>query len=90
MTYGKYVKDGYIMAVSAGGGAVEITEDEYNEIITILKDKPTAPDGYGYRLTEALEWEQYEIPIPEITEQELAEEADYITALDKLGVRENE
>lgn len=52
----------------------EITEAEYNNILEIIRNKPTAPDGYGYRLTDALEWELYEIPVedddPEISEAE--------------------
>lgn len=52
----------------------EITEAEYNRIKAIIDSRPTAPDGYGYRLTENLEWELYEIPVedddPEISEAE--------------------
>lgn len=55
----------------------EITETEYNEILSIIRNKPNAPDGYGYRLTDALEWELYEIPVedddPEISEAEALE-----------------
>ena len=40
----------------------EITESQYNEILSMLHNKPTAPDGYAYRLTESLEWELYELP----------------------------
>lgn len=43
----------------------EITEAEYNHIKTIIDNRPTAPDGYGYRLTPELEWELYELPISE-------------------------
>ena len=52
----------------------EITEAEYNRIKAIIDSRPTAPDDYGYRLTDALEWELYEIPVedddPEISEAE--------------------
>lgn len=40
----------------------EITEAEYNKILSMLRNRPTAPDGYGYKLTESLEWELYELP----------------------------
>lgn len=43
----------------------EITEAEYNHIKTIIDNRPTAPDGCGYRLTPELEWELYELPISE-------------------------
>lgn len=52
----------------------EITETEYNEILSMLHRRPTAPDGFAYRLTENLEWELYELPTeeadPELTEAE--------------------
>lgn len=52
----------------------EITETEYNEILSMLHSRLTAPDGFAYRLTENLEWELYELPTeeadPELTEAE--------------------
>lgn len=52
----------------------EITETEYNEILSMLRNRPTAPDGFAYRLTENQEWELYELPTeeadPELTEAE--------------------
>lgn len=54
----------------------EITEAEYNRIKAIIDNRPTAPEGYGYRLTDALEWELYELPPVEESSEELtAEEA---------------
>lgn len=46
----------------------EITPEQYNEIMDMLRNRPTAPDGYGYRLTESLEWELYELPLVEVEE----------------------
>lgn len=51
----------------------EITEAEYNRIKAIIDNRPTAPDGYGYKLTDSLEWELYELPTggpEELTETE--------------------
>lgn len=52
----------------------EITEAEYNRILEIIRNRPTAPSGYGYRLTAELEWELYELPAaeedPELSEAE--------------------
>lgn len=52
----------------------EITETQYNEIISMLRNRPTAPDGFAYRLTKELEWELYELPAedtdPELTDEE--------------------
>lgn len=73
MIYGKIVIDGYVCAATTGGGA-EITESEYNEIMSAIQSKPSDPDGYQYRLrADNLEWELVELPTePEepITEDE--------------------
>ena len=67
----------------------EITEEKYNEILTMLRNRPTAPEGHGYRLTESLEWELYELPPVEEVEEDATEE-DYLTALAELGVTDEE
>ena len=59
----KYVSDGYIVSVGSGGMGEEITEAEYDEIMTAIQNKPHR-DGYDYRLRENLTWEEYEIPTP--------------------------
>ena len=56
---GKYYRD-----------KTEITAEKYNEIMAMLRNRPTAPEGYGYRLTESLEWELYELPAEEETDEE--------------------
>lgn len=66
----------------------EITENQYNEILSMLSNRPTAPDGFAYRLTAELEWELYEAPVEE--DEAEATEADYISALAELGVAVNE
>lgn len=50
----------------------EITETQYEEILSMLRSRPEAPDGYAYRLTKDLVWEQYELP-PEESDPELTE-----------------
>lgn len=50
----------------------EITETEYNEILSMLRSRPKAPEGCAYRLTKDLVWEQYELP-PEENDPELSE-----------------
>lgn len=73
MKYGKYVSGGYIIGISTNGGQ-PITEAEYTNILSMLRNSPTAPDGYGYQLTESLQWELYELPPadpdPELSDQE--------------------
>lgn len=57
--YKKYEKDSYILCLGIGD---EITEDEYNTILDKINNRPTAPEGFAYRLTTALEWELCELP----------------------------
>lgn len=54
---GKYYRD-----------KTEITAEQYNEIMGLLRNRPTAPEGYGYRLTDDLQWELYELPTEEVEE----------------------
>ena len=49
----------------------EITADEYDHILNIIRNKPTAPDGYGYRLTDGIEWELYVLPVE--TDEEVSD-----------------
>lgn len=44
----------------------EITQTKYSEILSMLHNIPTAPEGFAYRLTEELEWEIYELPAEEV------------------------
>ena len=62
MKYYKVVKDGYILLVGENCGGQEITEAEYKRIISAVRTKPTAPDGYDYRLKDTMEWEIYNLP----------------------------
>ena len=62
----------------------EITEAEYNHIKSVIDNRPAAQDGYGYRLTDSLEWELYELPPVEEDEEVTAE--DYEAALAEMGV----
>ena len=64
---------------------VEISEEKYTEILNIIRNKPTAPDGYGYRLTDDLKWELYELPAEDQEDEEATAE-DYEAALAELGV----
>ena len=63
MKYCKYkqITDNYITAIGTGYGGTEITEAEYNKIMSIIQNRPTA-DGKGYRLKTDLTWEEYDLP----------------------------
>ena len=65
----------------------EISEGEYDHILGVIRNRPTAPEGFAYRLTKDLEWELYELP-PEEPE-ELSETEEKALAYDILtGVAE--
>ena len=76
MRYYKLIEDGYIIAIGTGAGGTEITNEEYENILTVIRSQPAPSDGKGYKLTESLEWEEYELPIvdvdedPELTDEE--------------------
>ena len=68
MRYYKIISDGYIFAVGVGNGYIEITETEYNEILTAIDNMPIAQQGCDYKLKEDLTWELCEIPEEEYQE----------------------
>lgn len=85
MRYYKMISEGFLLSVGVGLTGEEITETEYNTILEIIRNSPTAPDGYGYRLTDSLEWELYEMPVVEVEAE--ATDTDYQTALREMGVK---
>lgn len=70
--YYKLTKDGYITVIGTGEGGTPITEEEYENIRSVLQNRPTAEDGYVYRLKEDLTWELVEVPIVEPTDDEIS------------------
>lgn len=62
MRYNKTIDNGYIISIGTGNGGSEITEAEYAEILATIRNKPTARDGYDYRLKTDLTWEEYALP----------------------------
>lgn len=57
----QYGKKNHIIAIGTGAGGTEITETEYNDIMAIIQNRPSA-DGKGYRLKADLTWEAYDLP----------------------------
>lgn len=59
MNYYKILKDGYIISIAKGDSSrgMKITEKEYNEILALLKNAPTPPEGCICKLKYNLEWE---------------------------------
>ena len=85
MRYFKSIENGYILAVGTGSGNTEINAEEYTQIMAVIKSRPTPPEGKDYRLTESLEWEEFDRPTQEADEE--ATEEDYQAALAELGVQ---
>ena len=76
MKYYKNVVDGYLISLEKRETVTtgtEITEAEYNHIKSLFADRPTAPDGFGYRLSANLEWEQYEFPTVDDVDEDISE-----------------
>lgn len=69
----KTVKGGYILSISTGSGGIEITEEEYNEIMSAIQNKPTPTETIDYMLKEDMTWEACEIEQakPEPTAEEI-------------------
>ena len=64
--YKMFIKDNYIICLGTGE---EISKEEYKKILEKINNRPTAPDGFTYRLTAALEWEIVELPQIENNEE---------------------
>lgn len=77
MRHFKLLTDGYISFIGTGNCGTEITEAEYNNILGIIRNGPTAHGTYSYRLKSDLTWERWEPPVtPEDDDPDLtAEEA---------------
>ena len=61
MRYYKQLSDNYILAIGTGPGGTEITETEYNSILSAIQSRPTS-ETQGYRLRADLTWEAYDLP----------------------------
>ena len=65
MRYYKNTSDNYILAIGTGYGNDEISKQEYNEIMSVIRSCPNE-EGKGYRLKTDLTWEEYDLPpVPE-------------------------
>lgn len=86
MRYYKLINDGYIVAVGTGAGGEEITEAEYNSLLEVIRNKPSAENGYDYRLTAELKWERYELPQIEEETAYTAEQLEAMTSTELKAI----
>lgn len=74
MRYYKKIEGDYLLAIGTGAGGEEITKDEYENILSVIRNAPTAEDFYQYHLKTDLTWELAEAPPvdvdPEISDSE--------------------
>lgn len=75
MRYFEVIENGYILAIGQGNGHIEIDEDRYNTILSVIRSKPPRTETTDYRLKVDLTWEPYEVeppdPDPDIDDSEL-------------------
>ena len=65
MKYFKNIENGYIVSISTQHGQTEITQEEYENILQVIKSIPQAPQRYEYRLKEDLSLELIKVEIVE-------------------------
>lgn len=82
--YYKNLAGDYITGIGTGLGDVEITQEEYESILSVIRNRPTPDPGYDYRLRTDMTWELVEAPAD--PDDEEATDEDYIAALAELGV----
>lgn len=87
--YYKHTENDYVVLVGAGIGGEEITQEEYEHILSVIQNRPVAEEGFTYKLRTDLTWELCEMP-PVAEDDSEATEEDYISALAELGVAVNE
>lgn len=64
--YYKLIENGYFLGVGIGNVGIEITKEEYDNLLAIIRNHPKPEPGYGYSLREDLTWERSElIPVEE-------------------------
>lgn len=64
MEYFKTVIGGIIYGIGKSEKG-NITEAEYNNILSVIKSKPSATETTDYRLRDDLTWEAYPIDAPD-------------------------
>ena len=77
MGFYKSVVDGYILSIYTSAGQGNITKSEYDEILEVIQNKPSATETTDYKLRDDLTWEEYQIeppdPDPEIDDSKALE-----------------
>lgn len=72
--YFKNIEDDYIASISTGSGAEEIAQEEYENILSIIHNRPVPEIGYDYKLRTDLVWELIEVKVVPEDELEITDE----------------
>lgn len=85
MNYRKSVSNGYVLGVGMSDSEANVTQADYELITRRMNNIPEAPEGkIAVLLDGTYEWDFIDEPSDEATE------ADYIAALEELGVEIDE
>lgn len=71
--YFKNIDGEYLASISTGSGAEEITQEEYEHILSVVRSCPAPEPGYGYKLRTDLTWELVALP-PEPEDPEISDD----------------
>lgn len=61
----------HIVSIGKGNGDEEITQEEYETILSVIRNRPVSEPGYVYRLRTDLTWELCEVPPIEEVDEEI-------------------
>lgn len=75
MRYYKKIENDYIHVIGTGPGGEEITQEEYENILSAIRNRPTPDPGYDYRLRVDLTWALVEAPAEPVDDEISADEA---------------
>lgn len=73
--YFKNIEGDYITSISTGCGMEEITQEEYENILDIIRNQRPEPQvGFDYILKTDLTWEPYEVEVIPEDEMEISDD----------------
>lgn len=67
--YYKNIEGEHITAIGTGIGDMEIIQEEYENILSIIRNRPTPEAGYTYKLRTDLTWELVEAPVEPVDDE---------------------
>lgn len=67
--YYKNIEGEYITGIGTGIGDMEIIQEEYEYILSIIRNRPTPEAGYTYKLRTDLTWELVEAPVEPVDDE---------------------